>query len=296
MTPVLSVVIPTFNRRETLEIVLPMLARQTLSFEQYELLLCDSGSTDGTAALVEELAIPNLRHLRLTENRGRAGARNAGIREATGEFVMFTDADILPSPGLLEEHLRQHRLYPHSAVVGMEVRVDTLDEYARVLDNPHGQGRHLHGRRDKELSWMFFLTGNASAPRQGLLDAGLFDENFVNYGHEDLELGYRLQKAHYPIRFDHLAVCYHWHPVVFETRCVNKYHSGIATRRFYDKHLDLSILLRLGVNPVTLGLHALVCAVPGWRAKLRSKQLQAGAGKELTLQYHYLCGYRGLEP
>ena len=47
MTPVLSVVIPTFNRRETLEIVLPMLARQTLSFEQYELLLCDSGSTDG---------------------------------------------------------------------------------------------------------------------------------------------------------------------------------------------------------------------------------------------------------
>ena len=71
MTPVLSVVIPTFNRRETLEVVLPMLARQTLSLEQYELLLCDSGSTDGTAALVEELAIPNLRHLRLTENPGR---------------------------------------------------------------------------------------------------------------------------------------------------------------------------------------------------------------------------------
>ena len=95
MTPVISVVIPTFNRRETLERVLPLLANQTLPADQYELLLCDSGSTDGTAELLAELAIPNLRHIRPTENRGRSGARNAGIRGATGEFVLFTDADIL---------------------------------------------------------------------------------------------------------------------------------------------------------------------------------------------------------
>ena len=296
MTLALSVVIPTYNRRETLATVLPMLAAQTLPQDRYELLLCDSGSTDGTDGLIAELAIPNLRYLRLTENRGRAGARNAGIREAAGEIVMFTDADILPSPGLLAEHLSQHRAHPHSAVVGMEVRVDTLGEYERVKDNPHDKGRHLHGRRDKELSWMFFLTGNASAPRQALLDVDLFDEAFVNYGHEDLELGYRLQKAGYPIRFDHLAVCYHWHPIVLEVRYGNKLHSGVATRRFYNKPQDLSILLRLGVNPLTLGLHALVCAIPGWRAKLRSKTLRSRWGRELTLQYHYLCGYRGLEP
>ena len=96
MTPIISVVIPTFNRRETLAVVLPLLAKQTLPQEQYELLLCDSGSTDGTNELVAELAIPNLRHIKPAENRGRSGARNAGIREATGEFVLFTDADIIP--------------------------------------------------------------------------------------------------------------------------------------------------------------------------------------------------------
>ena len=79
MIPAISVVIPTFNRRQTLETMLSMMTKQTLPQEQYELLLCDSGSTDGTAELVAELAIPNLRYLRLTENRGRAGARNAGI-------------------------------------------------------------------------------------------------------------------------------------------------------------------------------------------------------------------------
>ena len=296
MIPIISVVIPTFNRRETLENVLPLLAAQTLSADQYELLLCDSGSTDGTLELVADLKIPNLRHILPSENRGRSGARNAGIRAAAGEFVLFTDADILPSPNLLEEHLRLHRAHPHSSVVGLEVQVDSVAEYEQVRDNPYDKGRHMHGRSDKEMSWLFFLTGNASAPRQALLDVGLFEENFTVYGHEDLELGYRLQKAGYTIRYNAAAVNYHWHPVPFEERCDKMRHSGVATRRFYTKHQDRSILLRLGVNPVTLGLHALISCVPGWQARLRSKSMQTGWGRELTLQYYYLCGYRGLQP
>lgn len=296
MTPVVSVVIPTFNRRETLENVLPLLARQTLPADQYELLLCDSGSTDGTTELLEKLAIPNLRHVRPAENRGRSGARNAGIREAIGEFVLFTDADILASPNLLEEHLRLHRTRPHSAVVGLEIQVDSVAEYEQVRDNPYDKGRHMHGRDSKELSWLFFLTGNASAPRQALLDVGMFDENFTVYGHEDLELGYRLQKAGYPILYNAQAVNYHWHPVPFEERCDKMRHSGVATRRFYNKHQDRSILLRLGVNPATLGLHAMISALPVWQENLRSKKMQTGWGRELTLQYYYLCGYRDKKP
>ena len=296
MNPILSVVIPTFNRRETLAEVLPLLARQTLPPEQYELLVCDSGSSDGTVELLAELAIPNLRHIQPPENRGRSGARNAGIRAAAGEIVLFTDADILASPNLLEEHLRLHRAHPHSAVVGLEVQVDTLAEFVAVRDNPYDKGRHMHGREDKEMSWLFFLTGNASVAKAGLVEAGLFDENFTVYGHEDLELGYRLQKAGYPILYNARAVNYHWHPVPFAERCDKMRHSGVATRRFYSKHHDGSILLRLGVNPFTLALHALARAVPSWRETLRSKRLETGLGRELTLQYHYLCGYRDLAP
>lgn len=296
MKPVVSVVIPTFNRRETLEYTLPLLASQTLPAEQYELLLCDSGSSDGTQELVRELAIPNLRHICPAENRGRSGARNFGIREASGEFVLFTDADIIPSPNLLAEHLRLHRQRPHSAVVGLEIQVDSLAEYEAVRDNPYDKGRHMHGKADKTMSWLFFLTGNASAPRQALLDVGLFDENFTVYGHEDLELGYRLQQAGYPILYNAAAVNYHWHPVSFAERCEKMRHSGFATKRFYNKHRNWRILLRLGVNPFTLALHGLVHGVEPWRNKLRDKTMQTGLGRELTLQYHYLCGYRELAP
>ena len=116
------------------------------------------------------------------------------------------------------------------------------------------------------------------------------------YGHEDLELGYRLQKAGYPIRYNAQAVNYHWHPVPFAERCDKMRHSGVATKRFYTKHQDWTILLRLGVNPFTLTIHQLVHGVETWRGKLRSKEMQAGWGRELTLQYYYLCGYRGVEP
>ena len=60
MNPLLSVVIPTFNRRETLAEVLPQLARQSLPSAQYELRLCDSGSTDGTKELRADGANSNL--------------------------------------------------------------------------------------------------------------------------------------------------------------------------------------------------------------------------------------------
>ncbi len=211
-------------------------------------------------------------------------------------MVLFTDADIIPSANLLAEHLRLHRARPRCAVVGLEVQVDTVAEYEAVRDNPYDKGRHMHGKTDKEMSWLFFLTGNASAPRQALLDVGLFDENFTVYGHEDLELGYRLQKAGYPIYYNAAAINYHWHPVSFAERCDKMRHSGLATKRFYVKHRDWLILLRLGVNPATLALHGLISGLDGWRAKLRSKSMQTGFGRELTLQYYYLCGYRGLEP
>ena len=62
------------------------------------------------------------------------------------------------------------------------------------------------------------------------------------------------------------------------------------------KHQDLMILLRLGVNPVTLLLHRLIGSVGAWREQLRSRTLESGTGRSLTLQYYYLCGYRGTEP
>ena len=86
--PEISVVIPTYNRLDTLAHVIPTLLAQDLPAERYELLVCDSNSSDGTAQFLAGIAAehPQVRHLPGAYG-GRAAARNAGIRAASGEIV-----------------------------------------------------------------------------------------------------------------------------------------------------------------------------------------------------------------
>ncbi|MBV8374115.1 MAG: glycosyltransferase family 2 protein, partial [Candidatus Eremiobacteraeota bacterium] len=177
-----SVVVPTYNRLDTLERVIPTLLAQDLPRDRFEVLVCDSLSTDGTAAYLTATAaeVPNIRYLRGPYS-GRAAARNAGIAGADGEIVLFNDANILASEDLLSQHLRRHRHRPGIAVVGWEVQVRNLDEYAYQREHPSARG-YLHPPERKRLSWLYFLTGNASVSRADLLRVGCFDENFTGYG------------------------------------------------------------------------------------------------------------------
>ena len=96
--PELSVVIPTYNRLETLRHVIPSLQRNSLAPDLFEIVVADSNSNDGTAEYLAQVAAedPRVRHLP-GPYTGRAMARNAGIAAARGSVVMFTDADIIAS-------------------------------------------------------------------------------------------------------------------------------------------------------------------------------------------------------
>src|SRR5579864_463679 len=133
----ISVVIPTYNRLDTLRHVLSTLLAQDLEAERYELLVCDSNSSDGTSEYMTQLQEANPTVRRLADAYGgRAAARNAGIRAAKGEIVLFNDSDILASPDLLSTHLRRHRERAGIAVVGLEVQVENLSEYVYKRDHP----------------------------------------------------------------------------------------------------------------------------------------------------------------
>ncbi|MBD5657663.1 MAG: glycosyltransferase, partial [Candidatus Eremiobacteraeota bacterium] len=214
-TPDITVVIPTYDRLETLRHVIPSLLRQDLPAERYEIVVADSLSKDGTREYLADVAARDarVRHLPGAYS-GRAMARNAGIAAARGSIVMFTDADIIASPDLLRRHLAHHETRADVAVVGMELQVGALAEYEALRDHPETR-RPLHPMGRKRLSWLYFLTGNASVKKSDLDRVGRFDENFTGYGHEDLELGYRLQKAGLTLVYESGAVDYHWHPVPY---------------------------------------------------------------------------------
>ncbi len=300
----LSVVMPTFNRIDRLREVLPTLLEQTLDRDAYEIIIADSQSTDGTAQYLSEVIDREGKRVRYLPGRygGRSAARNAGIHAAQAPVVVFTDADILASPELLERHALGHQTAAgrRVALVGCELQVRSLHDYQMQRDHPQTRAP-LHPPTRTRLSWLYFLTGNASVRRDDLLHVGCFDEQFTGYGHEDLELGYRLQKDGVEILYDPRAVNYHWHPVGFEEQTGRMELAGISTVRFYRKHQDLMVKANLGMTPVSLWLHSALGAAPGLRRALEraatsvdvpSKNTWPYIARQIAYQYHYVTGIK----
>jgi GT2 family glycosyltransferase len=288
----ISVVVPTYNRIDTLRYVIPALVAQDLRPDAFEVIVADSRSNDGTAEYLAEIArsSPNVRHLP-GPYTGRAGARNAGIAAARAPIVLFTDADISASPDLLSRHLARHAKGAGRAVIGCEIQVDSYDEYVRKSGNPAARDP-LHPSTRKHLSWLYFMTGNCSVRRDDLERVGRFDEAFTGYGHEDLELGYRLQHAGIAIEYAAEAVNYHWHPVPFDEQQGRMELAGRSTVRFFRKHPTFDVRLRLGMTPLSLWMHDLIDRIPGLRRRIDDGAKAPGFLRTLSFQYHYLTGIK----
>ncbi len=100
----ISVVVPTFNRKESIRTVLEALGDQTLAPDRFEVIIVSDGSTDGTVDLIRGLQ-NRVRRLRVLDlpNRGPAAARNSGARAARGRYLAFTDDDCVPAKDWLEQ-------------------------------------------------------------------------------------------------------------------------------------------------------------------------------------------------
>ena len=96
----ISFIVPVYNACKTLRRCVDSLRNQGLTEEDYEIILVNDGSTDGSGALCEDLSAGHLNTRILTQkNGGLSVARNAGIRMARGEYICFVDADDCLIPG-----------------------------------------------------------------------------------------------------------------------------------------------------------------------------------------------------
>lgn len=101
--PVVSVMMPCYNARESLPWALASLLAQT--FEDWELVLVDDGSTDHPEEVVEQASDPRIRLIRLPENRGRGHARQVALDNARGEYIAMLDADDWMYPERIEREV-----------------------------------------------------------------------------------------------------------------------------------------------------------------------------------------------
>lgn len=195
--PEVDIVIPAYNAGDVLPRVLADLARQP-RLADCRVIAVDDGSTDDTAAVLARASgLPLV--IIAQPNGGRAAARNAGLRAATAETVLFLDADIVPGERWLARHLEAQRARP-GVVMGPIAQADGGEGEARpdgLYDLADVFHRHAGGDR---LAWVCVTAASLSAPRQAVIAAGGFDERFSAWGPEDLELAFRLARAGLPVR------------------------------------------------------------------------------------------------
>lgn len=223
--PELSVIIPTYNRKQILLRTLAAYQAQSAHSEILEVLVLDDGSKDGTLEAVADFSrhseIP-IRHS-LLAHRGPAAARNHGIHEARGSLVLFGDDDIVPSPDLVAEHLAWHKRLPQ-LTVGVLGLVEWAPEvnptpFMQWLgkDGPLFNFRHLKPGQD--AGFRCFYSCNISLKTQFLRENGTFDEDFKTAAFEDTELGFRLEKRGLRLLYNPKAVGYHHRRMSFADVC-----------------------------------------------------------------------------
>lgn len=118
--PRVSVVIPTYNRRDLLQRAIASVSAQTMS--DFEIIVIDDGSTDGTMQLLARLVVeePRLHWLRNDRSKGPAGARNAGIARAKADVVAFLDSDDRWLPQKLEASLEVFAARPSTGFLATD--------------------------------------------------------------------------------------------------------------------------------------------------------------------------------
>jgi glycosyltransferase involved in cell wall biosynthesis len=245
----ISVIIPTRNNAARIAGPLRALARQKLVDSQYELLVIDNGSTDNTATVLEQLHLemPNLRWI--TEPTvGRSAARNRGIREATGDLIVFLDDDIFVEANHLERHVAYHLdTGDNMAVVGKVVDASPMKP-AWLQDYFHVRQQAGSPKNRIGSDWRYFATGNVSLLLQTLENVRLegegpsvyFDPNFTV--REDGELGFRLSKAGVRFILADDIICQHKHPRTTKEVLGRSYSIGYSTALLIDKHPETAVL------------------------------------------------------
>jgi len=222
-----SVIIPAYNEEKTIGKTLESLKKQ--SFRDFEIIVVDDGSKDGTA----EIAKKNGAKVIKQKNAGPAAARNNGARNAKGEIVVFIDADCVA-----DERWLEHMLKPFSdkevagvqgayksnqkSLVARFTQLDIEDRYKRLE------------RKADQLDW---IGSYSAAYRKNIFnELGGFDEDFPTASGEDPEFSFKVSRKGYKLVFKNNAIVYHFHETSLLKYLRTKFYRAYWRVLLYSKH------------------------------------------------------------
>jgi glycosyltransferase involved in cell wall biosynthesis len=198
----ISVVTPCYNAERFIGQTIRSVLDQT--YQDFEIIVVDDGSTDGSPQVVQRFSDPRIRLLSQT-NAGPAKARNTGARAATGEFLAFLDADDLALPHRFASQLAILEAGFLLSVVGSGYI--WIDENGAELPWPHHSWQHAPDLNDIS-SWLLdcpFVPSATMLRRRAWEEVGGFDEDLV--GPEDWNFWMRLVVTGHRMTWQQEVVC-----------------------------------------------------------------------------------------
>lgn len=247
-----SVVIPTYNRRASLERCLKSLAEQSFPAAQFEVVVVADGCTDDTVDFLSSYAPPYPFQWLNQDNQGQPAAQNAGVRISRGELVIFMDDDCICDERLIATHNEAHQDAEKVVVIGAvlldpETRPSSLSAVKGEQEDAEFQRLSAGGIRRSDL----MLCANSSISRQAAVE-NPFDPTYKRM--HDVEAGLRLWVRGYRPKFAANAVAYEFFTkplagVLSDARHQGRYEVFLAEKHPEFKPLAALVRINEG-NPV----------------------------------------------
>ncbi|MGD9852432.1 MAG: glycosyltransferase family 2 protein [Nitrospirales bacterium] len=279
LTPIVSIIIPTYNRPDQLSSCLQAIDRLTYPRDRFEVIVVDDGSRVPLNSTVEHFSHRMAIKLVSQNNSGPAIARNRGADEAKGEILAFIDDDCTPSPGWLHAIVDTYRDAPDCGIGGKTINILTNNLYAEtsqmLLD-------YLYEYYNQDLqSPKFFASNNLAFSRSAFLKSGGFSPIYRVPAGEDRELCDRWTTQGRHLRFAPDAIVFHAHPL--NCRTLWRQHFNYGKGAFFFRQMKA----RPGWEPLTfyLKLFTYPFQVSSWKRAIAVLPLM------FITQVANTCGY-----
>lgn len=242
--PLVSIVVPTHNRRDLLARSLDALGRQSCPPDLFEVLVVADACEDDTVAMATAYAERAPYRLRALEHTARSAAatRNLGARQAEGSILLFLDDDVIAQPGLVQAHLDAQG--PDHIVLGYSKPI-LPDDPSWFQCDAHRwwEDRFTQiAQPDHRFTYRDFFSGNVSLPTELFWRVGGFDLTFSGRL-EDYELGLRLIRAGARFGFAQQALGHHHDTINLPIWVRRIQQEGVADVQIGQRHPELRTTL-----------------------------------------------------
>jgi hypothetical protein len=258
------VIIVTYNGKDLLERFLPSVEK--LDYENYEVIIVDNASTDGSRSLVKNI-YPHFKIVESPQNFGTAEGSNLGVPYAKGEYILWLSNDMELDPSLLRWMVETAESSPEIGICTCKMRrITALGEKLNIIDSVGGEidvfgfpsARGINepdkGQLDR-VSEVFFSFGGAMLIKRKVINKiGAYDPTFFTLA-DDIDLCWRAHLVGYKVIAQPKAVLYHRVSATLGTifgRSRKRYMSEKNTLRMLLKNYSNSTLAKL--LPLYLGL------------------------------------------